>query len=77
MSTCGTNLPTATPPFNAAADVAATLVLQHLQSVCGIEIPRMDERLAADGPLCADQAEEYIQKLLAEREAAHRSDKRP
>jgi len=27
------------------------------------------KRLAADGPLCADQAEEYIQKLLAEKEA--------
>ena len=29
----------------------------------------MDERRAADGPLCADQAEAYIQKLLAQKEA--------
>jgi hypothetical protein len=56
-------------PFNADAHVVATLLLQHLESVCGIEIPRMDERLAVDGPLCADQAEEYIQKLLAEKKA--------
>lgn len=56
-------------PFNAEAHISATLVLQHLESVCGIEIPRMAERLAADGPLCAEEAEAYIQKLLEEKAA--------
>ena len=57
-------------PTNADAHEAALLVLEHLQSVLDLDIPRMDERQAAEGPLCAKEAEAYIEKLLAEKQAA-------
>ncbi len=57
-------------PFNADAHEAALLVLEHLQAVLDLDIPRMDERRAASGPLRAAEAEAYIEKLLREKEAA-------
>ena len=54
-------------PALADAHIVASLVLQHLEKVAGIDIPHMDERLAADGPLNAAAAEEYIEKLLREK----------
>ena len=33
----------------------------------------MEERRAADGPLCADEAEAYIEKLLAEKALAEKA----
>jgi len=56
-------------PTNADAHEAALLVLEHLESVLDMDIPRIDERRAADGPLCADAAEAYIEKLLLEKQA--------
>ncbi len=57
-------------PNNADAHEAALLVLEHLQMVLDLDIPRMDERRAASGPLRAAEAEAYIEKLLREKEAA-------
>ena len=57
-------------PTNADAHEAALLVLEHLQAVLDMDIPRMDERRAASGPLRAAEAEAYIEKLLREKEAA-------
>jgi len=57
-------------PTMAEPHVVATLLLEQLERVLPIEIARMDERRAADGPLCADEAEAYIEKLLAEKALA-------
>ena len=61
-------------PTNADAHEAALLVLEHLQSVLDMDIPRMDERQAAEGPLCAKEAEAYIEKLLLEKQAKEEQD---
>ncbi len=61
-------------PTNADAHEAALLVLEHLENVLDMDIPRMDERRAADGPLCADAAEAYIEKLLLEKQAKEEQD---
>ena len=61
-------------PTNADAHEAALLVLEHLQIILNMDIPRMDERGAAEGPLCADAAEAYIEKLLLEKQAKEEQD---
>ena len=61
-------------PHLADAHEAALLVLEHLENVLDMDIPRMAERRAADGPLCADAAEAYIEKLLLEKQAKEAQD---
>ena len=61
-------------PHDADDNEAALMVLEHLQIVLDMDIPRMAERRAAEGPLCADAAEAYIEKLLIEKQAKEEQD---